>query len=82
MVSALKTVHTTLPHANDKHNGFFNGKISSVGDPWLFGTDPDPRIRTSDLLIRIQIRIQLQIRLLSSVTLRMQKNSFFPIFFL
>ncbi len=37
----------------------------SVGDP-----EPDPRIRTSDLWIRIQLRIWL----LSSVTLRMQKT--------
>jgi hypothetical protein len=22
--------------------------ITSVGDPWHFGADPDPRIRTSD----------------------------------
>ncbi len=30
---------------------------SSVVDPWHFGTDPDPPIRTTDLRIRIQILI-------------------------
>ncbi len=31
---------------------------TSVGDPWHIGTDPDadPRIRTSDLWIRMRIR--------------------------
>ncbi len=50
----------------------------SVGDPWHFGADPDPdpRIRTSDKWI------QLRIRLLSSLTLRMQKKNIFFIFFL
>ena len=45
--------------------------VTSVGDPWHFGSDPVPGIRTSDY--QIQIRIQLRIRLLSSVTLRMEK---------
>ncbi len=42
---------------------------SSVGDPWHFGADLDPgsRIRTSGYWIRIQLRV----RLLSSMTLRM-----------
>ncbi len=46
------------------------GRSSSVGDPRHFGVDPDLRISTSDL----RIRIQLLIRILSSVTLRMQKK--------
>ncbi len=46
------------------------------GDPWHFGADRDPRIRTSDEWIRIQLRI----RLLSSVTLSMQKIYYFDIF--
>ncbi len=52
--------------------------IRQCGDPWDFGADPDPRIRTSDRWIRIRIwlriRIQLQIRLPSSLILRMQKK--------
>ncbi len=32
-------------------------RIPGVGDPWLFGADPDPRIRTSDKWIRIRLRI-------------------------
>jgi hypothetical protein len=32
---------------------------SSVPDPWHFGTDPDPWIRTLDLRIRIWLRILL-----------------------
>ena len=32
-------------------------------DPLHFGTDPDPRIRTTDLQIRIRIRIRLRILL-------------------
>ncbi len=33
-------------------------QVTSVPDPWHFGTDPDadPRIRTSDLRIRLRIR--------------------------
>jgi hypothetical protein len=38
------------------------------------------RIRISDKWIRIRLRIQLGIRLLSSVTLRKQKNIFFIFF--
>ncbi len=45
---------------------------SSVGDPWHYGADPDLWIRISDKWIRI--------RLLSSVTLRMQKMYFFIFF--
>ncbi len=44
----------------------------SVADPWHFGTDPDPRIRTSDK------RILIRILLLSSVTF---KTAIFLIFF-
>jgi hypothetical protein len=44
----------------------------SVGNRCHFGAYPDPRISTFDKWIRI--RIQLQIRLLSSVTLRMKKK--------
>ncbi len=48
---------------------------SVLRDQSHFGADPDPQIRTSDRWIRI--------RLLSSVTLRMQKeNIFIPDFFL
>ncbi len=50
---------------------------TSVGVPRHFGADPDPRICTSDKWIWIQLRI----RLLSSVTLRMQEKKFFSIFF-
>ncbi len=47
---------------------------TSVGDSWHFGVDPDsdPRIRTSDQWIRIQLRIR--IRLLSSMTVRSKKT--------
>ncbi len=38
--------------------------IVSVLDPWHFGTDPDPRIRTSDKWFRIRIQ------LFSSVTFK------------
>jgi hypothetical protein len=51
--------------------------VTSVGDPWHFGADPDPRIRTSDFWIRIQLRI----RLLSSPILRCKKKYFVSYFF-
>ncbi len=35
------------------YDHFFCG--TSVVDPWHFGTEPDPRIRTTDLWIRIRI---------------------------
>ncbi len=64
---------------NILHGNCLNILTSSVGDPWHFiwirGSItfyPDPQIRISDS----RIRIQLQIRLLSSVTLRMPKNYF------
>ncbi len=54
---------------------------SSVADPWHFGTNPDPdlRIRTSDLRIRIQsrLRIRFQILLFSSVTFKMAATAKF-----
>ena len=34
-----------------------------VVDPWHFGPDPDPQIRTIDLWIRIYIRIRLRIQI-------------------
>ncbi len=43
----------------------------SVPDPWHFGTDPDPWIRT------FVLRIQIQILLFSLVTSKMLKNKFF-----
>ncbi len=49
---------------------FFN-----VADPWHFGTDPDPRIRTSDK------RILIRILLFSSVTFKMAIEKNFLIFF-
>ncbi len=53
--------------------------IASLGRGSLtFWCGSGCRICTSDQWIRIQLRI----RLLSSVTLRMQKNYFFPYFFL
>jgi hypothetical protein len=46
----------------------------SVVDPWRFAKDPDPRIRTADLRIRIL--------LFSSVADKMPtKNKFFPYYF-
>ncbi len=45
---------------------------TSVGDPWHWGADPDPRIQTYDLWIRI--------RFISSVTLKTPKK-FFSYFF-
>ncbi len=42
----------------------------SVPDPWHFGMDPDPRIRTYDL------RIRLRILLFSSVTFEMPTKKF------
>jgi hypothetical protein len=48
--------------------------LTSVPDPWYYGTDPVPRICTTE----IRIRILLQIRLVSSVTFTMptKKNIF------
>ncbi len=49
--------------------------FSRVGDPWHFDADPDPQSRSLPLANKsgsgIQIRTQLRIRLLSSMTLRM-----------
>ncbi len=44
--------------------------VTSVADPWNFGTDLDPLIQTSDLWIRIWIRMQIWILLFSSVTFK------------
>ncbi len=53
--------------------------VTSVGEPWHLRVDPDPRIRSSDYWIRIQLRI----RLLSLLILRMQQKTIsFHIFFL
>jgi hypothetical protein len=67
--------------------GLLSNVCCSVVDQWHFDADPDPRILTSHLSIRIRfrlrIRIQLLIRLLSSLILRMQKkNLIIFIFFL
>ncbi len=51
------------PHWNTG-NIQFSVAQASVGDPWHFSADPDPRICTSDFWIQIQ----LWNRLLSSVT--------------
>ncbi len=45
---------------------------ASVGDPWYFGADPDPNP---------DLRIQLRIRLLASVTLKGPKHEIFEIGF-
>ncbi len=37
----------------------FTLTASSVGDPWHFGADPYPRIRTSDYWIPIRLRIRI-----------------------
>ncbi len=52
--------------------------VLEIRDILLFSADPDPDpwIRTSDKWIRIRFRIQLRIRLLSSLSLRMQKNNY------
>ncbi len=47
-----------------------------VVDPWHFGTDPDPRIRTPVLWVRIRIRIVP----FSSVGDKMPTNKFFCLF--
>ncbi len=49
---------------------------TSVGDPWNFVSDRDPGIRTSNYMYLIRTR------LLSSVTLRMQKKISCFLFFL
>ncbi len=50
----------------------------NVVNLWHFGTDPDPRIRTTDLWIRIRIHILL----FSSVAIKMStKNKFLSKFF-
>ncbi len=49
---------------------------TSVGDPWHIAAYPDTRIRSSDKWIRIRIR------LLSAMSLRMQKNYLLSYFFL
>ncbi len=53
--------------------------LNSVPDPWHFGTDPDPRISTSDQRIRIRLRILL----FSSMTFKMPttQDKFFLSFF-
>ncbi len=50
------------------HNYCTRYTVCSVGDPWHFGADPDPRICISDLWIRIRepknmgiLRIRIQI---------------------
>jgi hypothetical protein len=54
--------------------------VTSVADPCNFGTDPDPRIHTSDLWIRI--RMQILILLFSSVTFsRLHNKKMFLSFF-
>ncbi len=67
-------LHTTYLSGTQ---GCFEVKWSegnSVGIHDIFGADPDPWIRTSDLWV--WIRIQLPVRFFSSVTLRMQKKIF------
>jgi hypothetical protein len=44
--------------------------LGSVADPWHFGADPDPWIRTSGLRIRIRLRLRLRILVFSSVTFK------------
>ncbi len=63
---------------------YVNAK-TSVGNPWHFGTDPDPRIRTSDERIRMQIwdaqkhtvlwiQIQMRIRNTGKKIIKMSQN--------
>ncbi len=54
--------------------------LTSVPDPWHFGTDPDSQIRIFDQKIRIRIRILL----FSSVTFKMptKNNLFLQVFML
>ncbi len=79
-----RQVHPTQNKVNIVSNQFTHFRLphSSVGDPSHFSADPDsyPQIRTSDYRIRLWIWVKLQIRPLSSVTLRMQKkfSYFFP----
>jgi len=56
----------------------FSAFVSSVVNPWHFGTDQGPWIRTTDLRIRIQIR---RILLFSSVAFKMATKLFLLISF-
>jgi hypothetical protein len=59
-----------------------NTPESSVAYLWNFGADPDPRIHTSDLWIRIRIRMQILILPFSSATFKTStKKIFSPKFF-
>jgi hypothetical protein len=51
--------------------------ITSIIDPWHFGKDPDPRIRTTDIRIRLWIRILL----FTSVAAKMPKKLKLGVFF-
>jgi hypothetical protein len=44
--AAHQTLYVSPPQIKLQH--FVPIITNSVGDPWHFGTDPDPRIRTSD----------------------------------
>ncbi len=49
---------------------------SSVADPWHFGADSDPRIRTSDWCIQIRIRLRfLRLHLHHFSMIKMHKKS-------
>ncbi len=50
--------------------------LSSVGDPWHFGAEPDPY-----LWLMVPVPDQLRIRLLSSLIVRIQRKHIFFIFF-
>ncbi len=50
------------------------GLLSSVEDPWHFGTDLDPRIRNTDLRIRIRLRIRILLFLSEAFKMRTKKN--------
>jgi hypothetical protein len=78
---SVEVERCVLSPDSDPGPSFFNQKFShvkvyfsSVPYPWRFGTDPDPRICTSDLRIRIL--------LFSSVTFNTPTKIFFQIFLL
>jgi hypothetical protein len=48
---------------DDSHQLQLDPDQHCVVDPWHFGPDPNPQIRTIDLCIRIYIRIRLRIRI-------------------
>jgi hypothetical protein len=61
---------------DDSHQLQLDPDQHCVVDPWHFGPDPDPQIRTIDLWIRIYIRIRLRIRIRIRIRHQIRKTDF------